>query len=263
LIEYLGWSCVAPLALVSVLHGFRRSVTATFRWLMFAMWGSAVCGMGMFGMKQEGDRAANQFYLLFIPLFISYGLAYALVQWDRRIGLGFILPTWGGSRTRGHTLMRRTLYAGMFCLSAIPLMGRLFLDRNGWTVEWPPYLPPYIASMQKYFRPEEIIGSDMPWAVAWYADRDSLWLPYQPGDLIELSDYRRLGAPICGLYFTPISGSQNTLDDVMTGEYHNWKDYIVRNINPDTSPYPYRLRLGMAECILYMDSNRLNPPPAK
>jgi hypothetical protein len=263
LIEYLGWSCVAPLALVSVLHGFRRPITATFRWLMFAMWGSAVCGMALFGMKQERDLAANQFYLLFVPLFISYGLAYVLVQWDRRIGLGFILPGWGGARSRGHTLMRRLLFAVIVGLSALPLIGRLLLDRSPWLVEWPPYLAPSIASMQKLFLPNEIIASDMPWAVAWYADRDSLWLPYQPSDLIEISDYRRLGEPICGLYFTPISGSENTLSDLVSGEYSNWTAYIVHTVEPDKTPYPYRLRLGMPECVLYMDRNRINPPAAK
>jgi hypothetical protein len=42
LIEYMGWSLVAPLALVGMLHVFRHPLTATFRWLLLAMWGSAV-----------------------------------------------------------------------------------------------------------------------------------------------------------------------------------------------------------------------------
>jgi hypothetical protein len=33
LIEYFGWSFIAPLALVSVLHAFRRPITSTFRWV--------------------------------------------------------------------------------------------------------------------------------------------------------------------------------------------------------------------------------------
>jgi hypothetical protein len=261
LIEYLGWSCVAPLALVSVLHGFRRPITATFRWLMFAMWGSAVCGMALFGMKQEHDLAANQFYLLFVPLFICYGLAYALVQWDRRIGLGFILPQWT-ARARTHTVLRTLLVTVLFLLSGIPLLSRLFLDKSGWLVEWPPYLPPSIATLKKLFQPDEIIGSDMPWAVAWYADRDSLWLPFQPDDLIDLSDYRRLGEPVCGLYFTPISGSENTLNDLARGEYMNWWPYIVHTIDPEKTPYPYRLKMTMPDCMLYMDRNRLLKPAA-
>jgi hypothetical protein len=258
LIEYTGWSCVAPMALVSVLHPFRRPITATFRWLMFAMWGSAVCGMAIFGMKEEQSLAANQFYLLFVPLFICYGMAYILVQWDRRIGLGFILPQWG-NRGGVHSFLRVSLVVAIFFLSAIPLLGRLFLDRFTFYVEWPPYLPPYIAVMRNWFAPEEIIASDMPWAVAWYADRRSIWFPYEPRDLIDMSDYKRLGAPVAALYFTPISGTSNTLGDLIDGEYRNWTPYIVRTIDPSKTPYPYKVAMGMSGCVLFMDRDRRLP----
>jgi hypothetical protein len=259
LIEYMGWSCVAPLALVSVLHAFRRPVTKAFRWLMFAMWGGAVCGMSIFGMKEEHSLAANQFYLLFVPLFICYGMAYVMVQWDRRIGLGFILPQWG-ERSGVHSFLRASLVVVIFFLSSIPLLSRLFLDKTRWSVEWPPYLPAYIAVLRDWFQPDEIIGSDMPWAVAWYADRRSLWLPFEPQDLIDLSDYKVLGAPIAALYFTPISGTENTVGDLVNGEYRHWTPYIVRTVNSEKSPFPYKTVMGIPDCILYMDRDRRQPP---
>jgi len=255
MIEYMGWSFVAPIALVSVLHAFRRPVTATFRWLMFAMWGGAVCGMAIFGMKEEGGLAANQFYLLFVPLFICYGMAYVLVQWDRRIGLGFILPQWG-KRSGVHYVLRRSLVVGVFAISSIPVVSRMFLERTPYTIEWPPYTPPYIALLRNWLGPNEIIGSDMPWAVAWYADRRSLWLPYRQEDLIELSDYQKLGGPVGALYFSPISGTQNLLGDLISGEYQNWTGYIVRTVNPARCPYPVKVILGMPACVLYMDKER-------
>jgi hypothetical protein len=254
-IEYMGWSFVAPVALVSVLHAFRRPVTATFRWLLFAMWAGAVCGMGIYGMKEEGGLAANQFYLLFVPLFICYGMAYVLVQWDRRVGLGFILPQWG-NRSGVHSFMRMSLVIAIFAVSGIPLLGRLFLDRNRYMIEWPPYLPPFIAMMHDYFEPNEIVGSDMPWAVAWYADRRSLWLPYQRQDLTDLSDYDRLGGPVAGLYFSPISGIRNTLDDLINGEYKNWTAYIVRTVGVANNPYPVKTLMGSQDCVLYTDRQR-------
>jgi hypothetical protein len=260
LIEYMGWSCVAPLALVSVLHAFRRPVTAAFRWLLFAMWGGAVCGMGIFGMKEEGSLAANQFYLLFVPLFICYGMAYVLVQWDRRIGLGFIVPQWG-RRGGVHHFLRLSLVIAIFFLSGIPLLSRIFFDKHGWSVEWPPYVPPYITMLRGWFQPDEIIGSDMPWAVAWYADRRSIWLPFQPQDLFSLSDYRQLGGPVAALYFTPISGASNTLGDLIDGDYRHWTGYIVHTIDSSRTPYPYRVMLGLPGCILYMDRDRRRPAP--
>jgi hypothetical protein len=266
IIEYMGWSCVAPLALVSVLHAFRRPITASFRWVLFAMFGSAVIGMGIFGMKEEGSLAADQFYLLFVPLFICYGMAYVLVQWDRRIGLGFIVPQWG-RQGRVHQLLRVSLVIAIFLISGIPLIFRICLDRSRTPIEWPPYVPPYMSMMNKMFDPNEIIASDMPWAVAWYADRRSIWLPYDSQDLVDLSDYTRLGGSVSGIFFSPISGTQNNLGDLVNGEYKNWTGYIVRTIDLSKTPYPYRMVLGMPECALYMDSPRevragLAPPAA-
>jgi hypothetical protein len=258
IVEYLGWSPVALVAIVSVLHAFRRPVTSTFRWLLFAMWGSAICGMALFGMKEEHSLAANQFHLLFVPLLICYGMAYVLVQWDRRIGLGFILPQWG-ARSGVHYLLRQSLVVTIFFISSLPILGRFFFDKMGWAVEWPPYIPPYIAIMRAWFQPDEIIGSDVPWAVAWYADRPSLWLPFDPHDLIDLSDYKRLGAPIAGLYFTPVSGTENTLGDLVNGEYRHWTAYIVRTIDLTKTPFPYKLVIGMPDCVIYMDHDRRTP----
>jgi hypothetical protein len=253
----MGWSPVALVALVSVLHAFRRPVTATFRWLLFAMWASAVCGMALFGMKEERGLAANQFHLLFFPLFVCYGMAYILVQWDRRIGLGFILPQWG-ARSGVHYFLRNSLVIFIFFLSAIPILGRIFFEKVAYGIEWPPYLPPHISMMREWFQPDEIIASDMPWAVAWYADRRSLWLPFDPQDLFDLSDYQRLGAPVAGLFFTPISGTQNTLQDLISGEYRHWTPYIVRTIAK--TPYPFKQLLGTPDCVLYMDWDRPKPP---
>jgi len=110
--------------------------------------------------------------------------------------------------------------------------------------------------MHDYFEPNEIVGSDMPWAVAWYADRRSLWLPYQRQDLTDLSDYDRLGGPVAGLYFSPISGIRNTLDDLINGEYKNWTAYIVRTVGVANNPYPVKTLMGSQDCVLYTDRQR-------
>ena len=256
LVEYLGWSWLAPVGFVSLLHGFRRPVTATFRTLMYAMFGFAVLGMGIFGIKDENGVGANQFYILFVPLLTCYGTAYVLVQWDRRIGLGFLLPQWA-ARSGSHKFLRGLMVAGMFLVTGVPLLLRMSnIERSVWQVEWPPYAPPAIAALGEWTKPDEIIGTDMPWAVAWYADRRALWLPYEQQRLIDISDYRRLGAPVVMLYFTPVSGTQNTLEDLVNGEYAHWANYIVRTVDLSRSPYPYKLVLGMPDCVVYMDRDR-------
>ena len=43
--------------------------------------------------------------------------------------------------------------------------------------------------------PNEIIASDTPWAVAWYDDRRSLWLPDTVERFNEFHDFGTLGGP--------------------------------------------------------------------
>ena len=177
-------------------------MTATFRWLLFAMWVCAFCGMAFFGMKEEHTLAANQFHLLFVPLFICYGMAFILVQWDRRIRRETVSSKRddpGGS----HSQLRTFLVAGIFVVSGIPVLGSILLDRSRPTVEWPPYVPPSIATFRNWITPDEIIGSDVPWAVAWYADRRSLWLPFDRTDLFTLSKSKDLEGRLSGFISPP------------------------------------------------------------
>ena len=71
-------------------------------------------------------------------------------------------------------------------------------------IAWPPYVAPYIAIMGTWTTENEIITSDMPWAVAWYAERKSLWLPDTIQDFLTLNDYKQLnGAIVVAFIFKP------------------------------------------------------------
>ena len=97
----------------------------------------------------------------------------------------------------------------------------------------------------------------MPWAIAWYADRPALWLPESVRAMTDLNDYQTLGAPINGLYLTPISGSQNTLSDIMKGEYKDWAAVILRSIDVQKFPLPWVTLLGLEnECMFFSDHDR-------
>ena len=98
----------------------------------------------------------------------------------------------------------------------------------------------------------------MPWAVAWYAQRRAVWLPDSIQAFTEYSDYNLLGGPINGLYLTPISGSQNTLHDIVKGEYRDWAPVISRNVDLQKFPLKWAtLMLGLDnECVFFSDHDR-------
>lgn len=244
---YLGWSVVACMFFASLLHVFKRPETSTVRWLVLIMWLGAVLGMTIYGIKEEQGVAANQLHLLFIPIMTCFGLAYLLVQWNRleidiRLArIGFI------------TLL--------FFLCSLPTIFTVAVPSRKGGIRWPPYVPPYIAIMNDWMQPQEIIASDMPWAVSWYADRRSVWLPETLKIFTEFHDYGIFGAPVNGLYLTPVSGSQNTLSDILKGEYRDWAAVILRSVDLQKFPLKWATLLGLDnECVFFADHDRARLP---
>jgi 4-amino-4-deoxy-L-arabinose transferase-like glycosyltransferase len=243
ILEYLGWSIVALMFFAALLHGFKRREAGIVRWMILAMWAGAVLGMCVYGVNEEQGFAANQLHLIFMPLMTCYGLAYLLVQWNRR---GIDIP-----------LARTGFIALLFLLCGFPMINSLVLAPKKSLIRWPPYIPFYIAVLNDWMKPEEIIASDMPWATAWYADRHSLWVPDTVKTFTEFSDYRVLGGPVNGLYFTPISGSQNNLRDILKGEYRDWGQVILRTFVLEKMPLKWAFLLGFEnECIFFSDYDR-------
>ena len=244
---YLGWSVVALMFFAALLHVFKRSETGVMRWMILAMWGGAVAGMAVYGINEEQGFAANQLHLIFIPLMTCYGLAFLLVQWNR-LGIRFRFARIG-------------FVTLLFLLCAVPMLFDMLLSPNRPLVRWPPYLPPYIAVLNEWMKPDEIVASDMPWAVAWYADRRSLWVPETVKTMTDFNDYKILGGPVNGLYLTPICGSQNTLGDVLKGEYRDWSAVILRTMNLEKFPLKWAFLLGQGnECIFLSDHDRQHTP---
>jgi 4-amino-4-deoxy-L-arabinose transferase-like glycosyltransferase len=246
--QYFGWNVVALMFFPALLYSFKRRETALLRWMLLAMWAGAVLGMAVYGIHEEEDVAANQLHLIFVPLMTCYGLAYLLVQWGR-LGINIRLA--------------RVAFIGLlYALCALPMIfAPEFLGPNKPRIHWPPYMPAYIAVLNNWMEPQEITASDMPWAIAWYADRRSIWLPETVKNFTDLSDYLVLGAPINGVYLTPISGTENKLGDIVRGDYRDWATLIQRTQNLEKFPLKWStVELGLEnECLFLSDHNRKRP----
>ena len=124
-------------------------------------------------------------------------------------------------------------------------------------VRWPPYMPPYIAVLNDWMKPEEIVASDMPWAVAWYADRRGLWLPDTIKTLTDLSDYNILGGPMNGLYLTPISGTRTMLARHCERRIPRLGGCHSTNMQLENFPLKWGTALGLDnECLFLSDHDR-------
>ncbi len=241
---HLGRIVVAPVFFIALMHLFRRRETGAFRWGVLLMWLSAVFGMAVFGLEEPGVDP-NNLHVLFIPLLSFYGLAFLLVMWSRlEINI---------------RLIRIAFITLIFLLSSMSFLNtfiNLHKTPQG-RVQWPPYVPPYISILADWTTPREMIASDMPWAVAWYADRTSLWIPMSIKTFIDLNDYNVLQKPIVGLYLTPVSGNVSFIRDIAKGEYKEWAPFITRQAN--IRNFPLRAVTGLPidhECVFYADRDR-------
>jgi len=250
LFEYFGLSVVALMFFVSLLHTFKKTETAATRWMILAMWGGAALGMCLYGVNEEQGVAANQLHLIFMPVMTCFGLAYLLVQWNR---LDLQFP-----------FARAGFITLLYLLCAMPMVfSSPWLSPPRPLVRWPPYLPPLISVLNNWMQPDEITATDIPWAVAWYADRRALWLPDTLKIMTDFSDYKTLGGPINGLYLTPMSGTDNKLRDIVRGEYKDWSSVIQRNQILEKFPLKWNtVSLGLEnECIFLSDHDREHQPP--
>ena len=249
----LGGILVAPAFFIALLHAFRRPETALLRWWILTLWLFAVLGMGVAGLEPHRPGIhpmhvkANDLHVLFIPVMTAYGLAFVLVLWTR---LELASP-----------LLRRGFLALLYFVSALPFLSQLLeLHRaQPLRVHWPPYVPPYISLIGRWMEPNEIVLSDMPWAVAWYADRRSLWLPLTRNEYLSLHTFNSLGGPINGLYLTPLTGNRPFWSEIGRGEFAEWAPFVLHQA--DVGSFPLRVSTAMPmndECVFYTDKPRWN-----
>jgi hypothetical protein len=257
LLEYLGGVVVAPVFFLALLHLFKREETGHFRWAVLSMWLMGTLGMAVFGLagKPVGQPFAppvdaNDLHILFVPLFVAYGMAFVLVLWSR-LNLNILIVRWA-------------FLAVIFALSAQPFV-RTFIDL--WKpptsrVQWPPYVPPFISILSQWTTEREVIASDMPWAVAWYADRKSLWMPMTVKDFVNLND-NQLNGRLIGLYLTPVSANKPFLSEIEKGDYKEWAPFITRQLSgPGLRDFPLHAVTPLPidnECIFYADRDRWTP----
>lgn len=250
---HLGKVVAAPIFFLSLLHAFRKRETRSLRWGVLAMLLSGVLGMSIFGLADtelQADLQSNDLYPLFIPMLSAYGLGLLLVMWSRVQVMGRELARIQQANVAFHSLV--------VFISAFPLLST-YTDPPRIPFVWPPYCPPVLKDLAEWYRKDDIICSDMPWAVAWYADRKSLWLPLTISDFGDLSDFRFFGK-ITGLLVTPMTGFRGMLSEVSTGEFKDWRAFIMRDPRAAAN-FPLKVArpmflMGAAHYLLFADRDR-------
>jgi len=103
----------------------------------------------------------------------------------------------------------------------------------------PAYFPPSIQGAASLVKEKELTMSDIPWAMAWYGQSQSVWLTLNAqSDFLAINDYQK---PIQELYLTRVAIDGRFLSDWLRGGEQSWGNFIL-------------------ECALRI-GQRLPPPP--
>ena len=203
----LGAILAAPLFFFALLHPFKRESIAQFRWIILLMWFVGSIGMALFGLSAKSTDA-NQLHILFSPIMTAYGLAFFSILWSRLEFTGN-----GGLMRYGHFVIVILVSAGPLIFSIPQAMQSGLVSDKQTRPVWPPYWPSILSrTLHEATGEQDIIFSDQPWAVAWYADRRSIWLPKKVSEFEKLEklvkDQQFTSA---GILMTPSSFKDNPL----------------------------------------------------
>jgi hypothetical protein len=213
IVPLLAGIIVAPLFFLALLHPFKRKSIADFRWAILLMWVSTAFGLAFFGISTK-PLDPNQLHLLFAPIMTAYGLAFISILWTR---LDFV----------GSTPMLQNVHHFIIIgICALPLVLSLpskvrtgmHLSNRGGVPHWPPYYAPALNNengVKGFTTPKQVVFSDQPWAVAWYADRISIWLPPSREGFQKLETIANdLQTPVAGILISPSSHGSGPVSEV-------------------------------------------------
>lgn len=197
-----GSVLVVPFFFLALFFRYKRTGVRAVKWALAAMWGGSMFGMALYGT--DVPLSAGQLAILFAPLFAAYGFSL-LFNFMAKINSRHITF----AQLRGVSVLFIIFLCAGASIATFPMelyRGILFSEKG--SPQYPPYYPPAMnCALHDLTNAEDVIATDLPWAVAWYADRRALWIPK------SIDDYQKInneilpdtGVGVQGIVITPLA----------------------------------------------------------
>jgi hypothetical protein len=219
------------LFLAGLLLGFRGIAVRRMRYFLLMCLGMfiVVQALGRTRLSDESPEVNSENLLvLLVPLVFCYGVSYFFTFMEQmKLPLSQVLQ------------LRYAVYAVFAALSCLPMIFTLLSSKVS-PVVYPPYFPPDIQQTAGWMKENELMMSDVPWAVAWYGHRQCVWLTLNPqDDFFAISDNLKA---VQALYLTPKTTDGKFLSDwVLSGE-RSWGSFIILGVMQNQIPSGFPLR---------------------
>jgi hypothetical protein len=230
----LSGTWVSAFFLVGLMVLFRNPATARARYFLLGCLAAFLVTQPLLQTHaSEASPELNHANLLVLlsPFVIMYGVALFLMLLEQ-----LPLP---GQRYRWIPL---SVFPVIACLP----MFFVYLPPGRNPQAFPPYHPPLIQFISGWMKPHEVVMSDIPWAVAWYGQRQSAWLTLRAlpeqnetvhEDMIAL---HKLHGPIRALYLSYETLDQRFISG-MQGSDVSWGNLVLQIIETRAVPPDFPL----------------------
>lgn len=210
----LGGSWVTGLFLAGLMLTYRNPALMRLRYFILS-------GLFVFFLVQGLGRTqltadspvfnSENLFVLFVPIIFIYG-----------VGLFSALLDQINFKIREFRMLVMGVFGVVMCLP----ITFIFLPPKTAPLIYPPYYPPAIYQTCNWMKPNELMMSDIPWALAWYGDRQCLWLTQNSdSQFYAVHDFIK---PIKGLYLTPETTDSKFLSGWIRAGEHSWAKFVFQ-----------------------------------
>jgi hypothetical protein len=257
----LGGSWVSAFFLVGMMVGFRNVALRRIRYFLAAclVLFMFVQALGRTQLTDDSpDFNSENLLVLLFPLVLVYG-----------VSLFFMLLEHIQFPVRRLRYVAIAIFTVVNCL---PLLMVFVLPRSN-AIAYPPYHPQRIQGVANWMQQQELMMSDIPWAVAWYGDQQCVWITLgfkgDPGneadrrnDFFAIHDYIK---PVSLLYLTPQTIDNRLIPQWIGGD-GSWGRLVLRAVINSTVPADFPLSKSpmgwLPEQLVLTDKQRWpNPSP--
>ena len=124
-------------------------------------------------------------------------------------------------------------------------------------VAYPPYYPPEIQRVAGWLQPDELLMSDIPWAVAWYGRHQCVWTTLNTKyEFYQFNDYVK---NVSGLYLTLNTLNQKLYSECLQGGADSWGNFVLKSVTANQIPPQFPLKVapaGLVSGIFLTDHQR-------
>ncbi len=224
----LGGSWASIFFLAGLMLGFQKASIKRMRYFLLLCLGVFIIvqALGRTAFSDETPAVNSENLLILLaPLIFIYGTGFFFTLLDQ-----LELPAME---------LRYPIIGGFVVLCCLPMIFILLPPKTN-PVAYPPYYPPDIQRVAGWMRPDELMMSDVPWAVAWYGDRQCVWLSRDSqDDFFDINDNIKT---ISALYLTPRTMDGKFLTDWVRAGNNSWGKFVSQAELQDQIPAKFPLR---------------------